>query len=93
MFVDCYGYSPFVFDSAKHFKRILNRDEGWLSTCMIEKMLNIVHELESKFGDNKSGRGHWNEIEVIREQCVKYFDTRMLNMKKNKVTHTAFQKG
>ena len=34
---------------------------------MTERLLQIVRELDKKFGRNENGRGHWDEIEFIRK--------------------------
>ena len=48
-----------------NFKRLMYRAGGWLTRRITERLLQIVRELDKKFGRNENGRGHWDEIEFI----------------------------
>ena len=50
-----------------NFKRLMYREGSWLTQRMTERLLQIVRELDKKFGRNENGRGHWDEIEFIRK--------------------------
>ena len=40
-----------------------------------KKLIEIKNELEEKFGKNEKGRGHWREVEFIRNRLLHYFPT------------------
>ena len=35
--------------------------------------MNIKHSLDEKFGDNLNGRGHWEEVQCIRDGLLDEF--------------------
>ena len=39
---------------------------NWLTNAMFSKLSDISQVVKEKFGDNNDGRGHWEEIELMR---------------------------
>ena len=50
----------------KNFSRIMKKS-NWLTDIMIEKLQTISRGVSLRFGDNLKGRGHWEEIEFMRQ--------------------------
>ena len=42
----------------------------WLTNPIKRKLLDIKEDLDKKFGENLNGRGHWSEIEFLRQRLV-----------------------
>ena len=59
------------------FNRAMNR-KPWLNDIVKNKLMTIQDELVGKFGPSVDNgeRGHWNEVNFIREHLVKYFPTK-----------------
>ena len=53
-----------------NFKRIMSRDDGWLSPHIMDKLNDLVKCLENEFGQNVNGRGHWDEVALMRKLCA-----------------------
>ena len=49
----------------KNFSRIMKKS-NWLTDIMIEKLQTISRGVSLRFGDNRKGRSHWEEIEFMR---------------------------
>ena len=49
----------------KNFRRIMKKS-NWLTDIMIGKLQTISRGVSLRFGDNLKGRGHWEEIELMR---------------------------
>ena len=60
-----------------NFNRVMNR-KPWLNDIIKNKSMAIQDELVGKFGSSvdNGGRGHWDEVNFIREHLVKYFPTK-----------------
>ena len=57
-----------------NFKRIMSRDDGWLSPRIMDKLNDLVKCLENEFGQNVNGRGHWDEVALMRKLCARDID-------------------
>ena len=48
----------------------MKHNDRWLSEVTMNKLVEIRDKINSRFGDNDSGRGHWLEVEFIRK-CLR----------------------
>ena len=55
----------FNLTQSKNFKRTM-KNECWIGKVVEKRLIEIKNELEEKFGKNEKGRGHWREVEFIR---------------------------
>ena len=44
----------------------MKRRNNWLTNAMFSKLSDISQVVKETFGDNNDGRGHWEEIELMR---------------------------
>ena len=65
LLISLYVHHLFI-TQPKNFSRIMKKS-NWLTDTMIEKLQTISRGVSSRFGDNLKGRGHWEEIEFIRQ--------------------------
>ena len=64
LLISLYVHHLFI-TQPKNFSRIMKKS-NWLTDTMIEKLQTISRGVSSRFGDNLTGRGHWEEIEFMR---------------------------
>ena len=57
-----------------NFKRIMSHDNGWLSPHIMGKLNDLVKCLGNEFGQNVNGRGHWDEVALMRKLCARDID-------------------
>ena len=57
-----------------NFKRIMSPDDGWLSPRIMDKLNDLVKCLENEFGQNVNGRGHSDEVALMRKLCAHDID-------------------
>ena len=65
LLISLYVHHLFITRS-KNFSRIMKRRNNWLTNAMFSKLSDISQVVKEKFGDNNDGRGHWEEIELMR---------------------------
>ena len=65
LLISLYVHHLFI-TQPKNFSRITKKS-NWLTDKMIEKLQTISRGVSSRFGDNLKGRGHWEEIEFMRQ--------------------------
>ena len=51
----------------KNFKKIMCREGGWITPKTTSKLIRFSSLIKQKFGENISGRGHWDEISYMRK--------------------------
>ena len=51
----------------KNFKRIMYHEGGWITPKIMSKLIRFSSLIKQKFGENISGRGHWDEISYMRK--------------------------
>ena len=51
------------------------KEKKWLPKLVEKKLVKLKSELSNEFGKNVKGRGHWREIEFIRQSLHQYFPT------------------
>ena len=57
-----------------NFKRIMSHDNGWLSPHIMGKLNDLVKCLGNEFGQNVNGRGHWDEVALMRKLRARDID-------------------
>ena len=51
----------------KNFKRIMYREGSWITPKIMSKLIRFSSLIKQKFGENISGRGHWDEISYMHK--------------------------
>ena len=80
LLISLYVHHLFI-TQPKNFSRIMKKS-NWLTDTMIEKLQIISRGVSSRFGDNLKGRGHWEEIEFMRQSFPHGGGRSSINMNK-----------